>query len=169
MLWPLDVKNWLIGKDPDAGKDWRQEEKGTAEDELIRWHHWLNGHKFEQALGVGEGLRSLGCCSPWGHKESDMTERLNWWAGRASQMALIVKKLPVNVGERREADLFSWLERSSGGGHGNTLRYSCQENPPDGEDWQPTVHRIAQSWTWLKQLSTHTGTHWLLGKGASEC
>ena len=75
-LWPPDVKNWLIWKDPDAGKDWRQEEKGTTEDEMVGWHHWLNGHEFEQAPGVGDGQGGLACCSPC--KESDMTERLNW-------------------------------------------------------------------------------------------
>ena len=78
ILWPPDVKSWLTGKDPDAGKDWRQEEKGTTEDEMIGWHHRLDGHEFEKALGVGDGQGSLACCSPWGHKESDMTERLNW-------------------------------------------------------------------------------------------
>ena len=78
ILWSPDAKNWLIGKDPDAGKDWRQEDKGTTEDEMVGWHHWLDGHEFEQAVGVGDGQGSLACCSPWGHKESDMTERLNW-------------------------------------------------------------------------------------------
>ena len=78
ILWPPDVKNWLIGKDPDAGKDWRQEEKGMTEDEMVGWHHWLNGHEFEQALGVGDGQGSLACYSPWGPKESDTTEQLNW-------------------------------------------------------------------------------------------
>ena len=77
-LWPPDAKNWLIGKDPDAGKDWKQEKKGKTEDETVGWHHRLDGHKYEQALGVGDGQRSLVCCSPWGHKESDMTEQLNW-------------------------------------------------------------------------------------------
>ena len=77
-LWPPDVKSWLIGKDPDAGKDWRQEEKGTTEDEMVGWYHRLNGHEFEQALGVGDGQGSLACCSSWGCKESDMTEQLNW-------------------------------------------------------------------------------------------
>ena len=77
-LWPTDEKNWLIGKDPDAGKDWRQEKKGTAEDKMVGWYHWLNGHEFEQALGVGDGQGSLACCSPWGHKELDTTKCLNW-------------------------------------------------------------------------------------------
>ena len=74
-LWPPDVKSWLIGKDPDAGKDWRQEEKGTTE--MVGWHQ-LDGHEFEQALGVGDGQRSLACCSPCGCKELDTTEQLNW-------------------------------------------------------------------------------------------
>ena len=78
ILWPPDVNNWLIGKDPDAGKDWRQEEKGITEDEMLGWHHWLDGHEFEQAPEVGDGRQSLASCSPWGHKESDKTEWLNW-------------------------------------------------------------------------------------------
>ena len=77
ILWPPDVKSWLIWKDPDDEKDWRQEEKGTTEDEIVGWHHQLNGHEFEQALGDAEGQGILACCSPWGHKESDRTEQLN--------------------------------------------------------------------------------------------
>ena len=78
ILWPPDGKNWLIGKDPDAGKDWRQEEKGTTEDEIVGWHHRFDGHEFEQAPGVRDGQGSLACCSPRGGKHSDMTEWLNW-------------------------------------------------------------------------------------------
>ena len=78
ILWPPDVKNWLIWKDPDAGKDWRQEKKGMTEDEMVGWHHQLDGHEFEQAPGVGDGQGSLACCSPWACKESDLTEWLNW-------------------------------------------------------------------------------------------
>ena len=77
ILWPPDV-NWLIGKDPDAGKNWRQEEKRMTGDKMLGWHHRLNGHEFEQALGVGDWQKSLACCSPWGCKESDTSERLNW-------------------------------------------------------------------------------------------
>ena len=73
-----DVKNWLIWKDPDAGKDWRQEEKGIREDKMVGWHPRLNGCEFEQAPGVGDGQGSLACCSPWGRKESDTSEWLNW-------------------------------------------------------------------------------------------
>ena len=71
------MKGRLIGKDPNAGKDWGQEEKGMIEGEMVGWHHQLNGHEFEQALRNGEGQGSLACCSPWGHKEPDTTERLN--------------------------------------------------------------------------------------------
>ena len=82
ILWLGDAKNWLIGKDPDAGKDWRQEEKETTEDEMVGWHHRLNGHEFEQVPGVGDGQGSLECCGPW-DKESDMTEWLNWTENEA--------------------------------------------------------------------------------------
>ena len=72
------MKNWVIGKDPDARKDWRWEKKGTWEDEMVGWHHWRNGHELEQAAGVGDGQGGLACCRPLGRKESDMTEQLNW-------------------------------------------------------------------------------------------
>ena len=80
IFWPPDVKNWLIWRDLDAGKDWGQEEKGMTEDEMVEWHHWLDGHEFGRTPGVGDGQGGLACCSPWGHKESD-TKRateLNW-------------------------------------------------------------------------------------------
>ena len=78
LLWPPDMKNWLTGIDPDAGKGWRQEEREMTEDEMVGWHHQLKEHEFEQAPGIGDGQGSLSCCSPWGHKESDRTEWLNW-------------------------------------------------------------------------------------------
>ena len=78
ILWPPNAKYWLNRKDPDAGKDWRWEEKRTAEDEMVGWHHQLNGHEFGWAPGVGVGQRGLVCCSPWGHKESDRSKWLNW-------------------------------------------------------------------------------------------
>ena len=77
ILWPPDVKTWLIGKDPDAGKDWGQEEKGMTEDEMVGWHHWLNGHGFGWTLGVGEGQAGLACCSPWGAAKS-RTQLSDW-------------------------------------------------------------------------------------------
>ena len=81
VLWPPHAKSWLIGKDSDAGRDWGQEEKGTIEDEMAGWHHWFNGRESEWTRGVGDGQGGLACCDLWGCKESDTTERLNWWLG----------------------------------------------------------------------------------------
>ena len=78
ILWLLDVKSWIIGKDPDAGRDLGQEEKGTTEDEMAGWHHWLDGRESEGTRGVGDGQGGLACCNSWGRKESGTTERLNW-------------------------------------------------------------------------------------------
>ena len=92
MLWPPDVKNWLTR---NAGKDWRREEKGMTEDEVVGWHHWLNGHEFEQALGVGDGQGGLACCSPWALKELDMTEGLNWTELNWVCMSILPPLLPI--------------------------------------------------------------------------
>ena len=89
ILWPPHAMSWLIGKDSDAGRDWRQEEKGMTEDEMAGWHHWLNGREYEWTLGVGDGQGGLVCCDSWGCKESDTTEWLNW-------TELIFKKLPFS-------------------------------------------------------------------------
>ena len=78
VLWPPHAKSWLIGKDSDAGRDWGQEEKGTTEDEMAGWHHWLDGCEFQWTPGVGDGQGGLVCCDSWGRKELDTTERLNW-------------------------------------------------------------------------------------------
>ena len=82
IIWPLNENSWLIGKDPNAGKDWRRKDwrwkNGMTEDEVVRWHHQLNGHEFEYTPGVGDGQGGMMCCSPWGCKELDTTEQLNW-------------------------------------------------------------------------------------------
>ena len=96
ILWPPDVKSWLIGKDPDAGKDWGQEEKGTTEDEMVGWHHRLDGYGFGWTPGVGDGQGGLTCCGSWGHKESDMTERLDWTELNSTSVPSPVK----NIGTR---------------------------------------------------------------------
>ena len=123
-LWPPDAKIWLIGKDPDAGKDWRQKEKGMTEDEVVGWHHWLNGHEFEQTLGVGDGQGSLVCCSPWGHKESDTNEQLNWtdeWTlvtfsicGRCSLPLLFLLMLLIKHGKLKKKFLIFLLNAQYG-------------------------------------------------------
>ena len=81
ILWPSDAKSWLVGKDLDAGKDWRWEEKGTIEDEMVGWHHWLNGHEFEQTAGDHDGQGSLACCIPWDHRVGHdwVTEQQQWF------------------------------------------------------------------------------------------
>ena len=86
ILWAPDAMNWLIGKDSDVGKDWRQK-KGTTEDKMVGCHHQINGHESEQVPGVSDGQGSLACCSPWGCKESDMTERLKWLNGYTQQLS----------------------------------------------------------------------------------
>ena len=109
VLWPPHAKSWLIGKDSDAGRDWGQEEKGTTEDEMAGWHHWLDGRESEWTLGVGDGQGGLACCDSWGRKESNTTEWLNWteymgkqwkqwqtlfsWAPKSLQMVTAAMKL----------------------------------------------------------------------------
>ena len=92
-IWPPDMKSWLIGKDPDAGKDWGQEEKGTTENEMVGWHYQLDGHGFGWTLGVGDGQGGLACCGSWGRKELDMTEWLNWTDPRISHFFQVAKIL----------------------------------------------------------------------------
>ena len=87
ILWPPEAKNWFIGKDLDAGKDWRQEEKGMTEDEMVGWHDWHNGHEFEQAPGVGDGQESLVCCSPWGGKSQTL---LSDWTDQKCKTSVFV-------------------------------------------------------------------------------
>ena len=105
VLWPPHVKSWLIGKDPDAGRDWGQEEKGMTEDEMAEWHHGLDGREFEWTLGDGDGQGGLAWCDSWGRKESDMTEQLNW------------------------------TDQISGEGNSTPLQYSCLKNPMDRGAW----------------------------------
>ena len=91
IIWPPDVKNWLIWKDLDAGIDWGQEEKGTTEDEMVGWHHWLSGHEFGWTPGVGDGQGGLACWGSWGHKELNTTEgQLNWTELKESNAMILV-------------------------------------------------------------------------------
>ena len=92
ILWPPHTKSWLIGKDPDAGRDWGQVEKGTTEDEMAGWHHWLDGRESEWTPGVGDGQGGLACCDSWGRKESDTTERLNWteWPRKIKMLVFLL-------------------------------------------------------------------------------
>ena len=110
VLWPPDVRSWFIWKDPDDGKEWGQEEKGTTEDEMVGWHHLLDRHGFGWTLGVDDGQGGLTCCSSWGQKELDTTERLNWTEYRISfiysfvdghlgcfHVLVVVNSAPMNI------------------------------------------------------------------------
>ena len=96
VLWPPHAKSWLIGKDSDAGRDWEQEEKGTTEDEMAGWHHWLNGREFEWSPGVGDGQGGLACCDSLGRKESDTTERLHWTEPSHDQFCLCIRMMKAH-------------------------------------------------------------------------
>ena len=101
MLRSIHAKSWLIGEDSDAGRDWGQEEKGTTEDKMVGWHHWLDGRESAWTLGVGDGQGGLACCDSWGRKESDTTERLNW----AEEVFIFFKK------DYKIEDKFSWQNK----------------------------------------------------------
>ena len=111
ILWPPDVKSWLTGKDPDAGKDWSQEEKGLTEDQMVGWHHWLNGHEFKQTLGDGEEQGSLACWSPWSCKELDMIEQLN--SNERKWQATPVFLPGASHGQRSLASYSPWGRKES--------------------------------------------------------
>ena len=147
--------HWLIGKDPDAGKDWGPEEKGVTEDEMVGWHHQLHGHGFGWTTGVGDGQGGLGCCSSWGHKESDTTERLNWTKLipmtallGASLAAQMVKNPPAM--KETLIRFLGWKDSLEKGmaAHSSIL---CLENScsTNGGAWWAIVHGVAKSRTWL--------------------
>ena len=159
VLWPPDAKNWLIGKDPDAGKDWRQEEKGMTEDEIVGWHHWLNGREFEQALGVDNAQGSLVCCSSWGHKESDTTEWLNWtdssilWAvgqnGNQDTDTDAVKVQDISITTRfsRHAGPFLSVGSGQSAGHKEGCRKKTDTDPVEITSVQNTKWEVPQKGT----------------------
>ena len=146
---------YMPGKDPDAGKDWKKEEKMT-EDEMVGWHHWFNGHELGQTLRDGEGQGGLERCSPWGHKESDMTEWLN-----NSTTGNPDKNSPWKS-PLRSRDCWDGMEppkTTDREGNGTQLQYSCLENPMDGGARWAAVHGVAKSRTRLSDF-TFTFLHW---------
>ena len=114
ILWPPDAKSWLIWKDPEAGKDWGQGEKGMTEDEMVGWHHRLDGHGFGWIPRVGDGQRGLACCGSWGRKELDTTERLNWTdCHLVSRRRILCSALFFNIVTIYEPFLSTYSERLS--------------------------------------------------------
>ena len=152
ILWPPDVKNWLTGKDSDAGKDWRREEKGMTEDEMVGWHHWLDGHKFEQAVGVGDWQGSL-TCSPLdlrvGHWETKLTD-----GNSKKPSGTIVNNLPAKAEDTRDVNFIPGSGWSPGVGNGNPLQYYCLKDLMDRKTWQ--VHWVTKSQTQLSTTPPHT-------------
>ena len=129
ILWPADAENWLTGKDSNAEKDWRQEAKGTTDDEMVGWHHRLDRHEFEQVPVVCDGQGSLACCSPWGHKESDTTERLNWTDDLQN---LELHSIPgTTQRESKREQAWAWVSAFTGvkgGGYGFLWAHSSLAN-----------------------------------------
>ena len=166
ILWPPAVKNWLLGKELDAGKDWRQEEKGTIEDEMVGWHHRLDGHEFEQALGVGKGqgrkpgmLQSMGLQTV-GHNwvtELNWTEYSFWnahgWHWREFPDGSDDKESSCNAGD---PCLIPGLGRSPGEENGSPLQYFCLENSRHRGSWQAIVHGVTKSQTGLSDYHSLT-------------
>ena len=141
ILWPPDAKNWLIGKDPDAGKDWRQEEKGMAEDKMIGWHHRLDWTWGWASSGFGDEQGSLACCSPWGRKEST-------WLNNSTELMLGKTECERRKGQQS----MRWLDSIINSMDMNLSK--LQEIVTDMEDWSAAVHGLSKSWTWLSNWTT---------------
>ena len=162
ILWPPDVKNWLIWKGPDAGKHWGQEEKGMTEDEMVGWHHWLDGDGFGWTVGVCDGQGGLACCSSWGCKELDMTEWLNWtelnWTNPIGLIFLFLKT------EKFRRETYTQGERYVGWSvcKSNDVK-DCQQTTRNEESImdQNLPHHpwgkpnLPTSWCWASVLQNH--------------
>ena len=153
ILWPPDPKSWLIGKDPDAGRDWGQEEKGTTEDEMAGWHHRLDWHEFGWTPGVGDGQGGLACCDSWGCKESDTTERLNWTELRRGKLNWTEKRQTERAAN---CGCFSTIHPSLSGDSILLCLYCCPIIPSNQYPHLPDLP--PQKWA-CKPRMRHPPTH----------
>ena len=161
-----DAKNWFIGKDPDAGKDWRLEEKGMTEDKMVGWHHQLNGHEFESTLGVGDGQGGLVCCSPWGCKKLDTTEQLNWTEDWDGDRTTTVQPWDCGGGHMTTVEMLPMIIRKE------RVRMRDRATPCP-TIWSSLVTPIGKDLTGRSQIAKHPGkcslqsiesSAWVLGK-----
>ena len=149
ILWISDVKTWPLKETLMLGKIEGRRRRGW-QDEMVAWHHQLNGHEFKQAPGDGEGQGSLVCCRPWGWKESDTTEQLNNKISLTGlQSGSLVKNLPASTENTGDEGSFPGLVRSPGQGNGHSLKYSYLGNSMGNGAWQATIHGVAKSQIWL--------------------
>ena len=155
ILWPPYMKNWLIGKDPDAERDWGQEEKGMAEDEMVGWHHQLNGQGFGSTLGVGDGQGGLACCDSWAHKQLDMTERLNWT--ELNDIKNYISMEPAHL--KRDAIIECWWKTTFGNskaiGSLLTVLLFFSQSLEAGSN---LIYAQCHSMQWRE---CHTDNHWI--------
>ena len=151
IFWPPHGKSWLIGKDPNAGRDCGQEEKGMTEDEMAGWHHQLDAHESEWTLGAGDGQRGLVCCDSWGRKESDTTERLNWTELKETYQAYLIGQWVKTLPATQETWFWSlgWEDPLDQGVAIPIPAFLPGEIPMNRGAWQATVHRVMKNWTRL--------------------
>ena len=151
---PPHAKSWLIGKDPDAGRDWGQEEKGMTEDEMAGWHHWLDRREFEWTLGVGDGQRGLACCNSWGRKESDTTEQLNWTEHIYMIGAFLVAQMVKNLPTMQESQVLflGWEDPLEKGMaiHSNILVWRIPWTEDPDRLLSIGLQRVGHNWAWWR-------------------
>ena len=155
VLWPPHVKSWLTGKDSDAGGDWGQEKKGTTEDEMAGWHHWLDGNEFGWTPGVGDGQGGLACCGSWGRKEADTTEQLNWYYSPGLIVEWLLIALPRQTLEKAMAP------------HSSTLAWKIPWTEEPGGLQSMGLRRVRHYWAislWL-----FTFMHWRRNGNPLQC
>ena len=156
ILWPPDAKNWLICKNPDAGKDWRRKEKGMTEDKMVGWHHQLDGRDFEWTPGDGDGQGGLACCNSWGRKQSDTTEQLNWTELNWTLCKANQQHIP-ELSYKNNLPAWQWVQRQQEEENLEKPQQVCGKKRLKGlqvaalkEKWHATLYRLSyQGIPWM--------------------